>query len=72
MLDPFSDSPDDPRWAQFLDEANALALAHGARPSLSQTKRVAPGTAGSATLDPRCTRERFLTPYFRQFLLQQP
>lgn len=67
MMDPFCDNPDDSRWHAYLDEVNVFALQHGARFSLTQTKRVKPG---QAHLDPRFVRSRFLTPYFKQFILK--
>lgn len=36
MMDPFSSDPLEPRWADYLAEANRFAKAHGAKFSLTQ------------------------------------
>ncbi len=65
MVDPITGKCDDPRWLQFCEQYNTLALHHKATVSLSQTKCL---KAGQASLPAELTRERFLTPFFRQFV----
>ncbi len=65
MVDPITGRCDDPRWLQFCEQYNTLALQHNAVVSLSQTKCLKPG---QATLPVELTRERFLTSFFKQFV----
>ncbi|KAF8056371.1 hypothetical protein HT031_006370 [Scenedesmus sp. PABB004] len=65
MLDPITDNPDHPHWLPFNAAYTAWAVSQGGAPSLSQTKGLVPG---QASLPARLTRQRFLTPYFAQYV----
>lgn len=56
------------QWPRFNEEYNKWAISMGANVSLSQTKAL---KAGDATLPRRVTRERFLTPFFRTFVVEE-
>jgi len=66
MVDPITGVCDDPRWLQFCREYNTWAIGLGANVSLSQTKEL---TRGQASLPVSLTRERFLTPFYSQFVV---
>ena len=68
VFDPIYGDPAEPRWVQFYTQLLPLARSLGARVGGSQTKAL--GTLPRALPLPRgFARERFLTPYFRQFLV---
>jgi hypothetical protein len=79
MLDPIHHDPSCPRWRRFNQAYNHWAVAHGANVSLSQTKDLPPsrGGGGASSMPPplggalpaSLARERFVTPYFRGFLV---
>jgi hypothetical protein len=54
------------QWAAFNEAYTAWAVSMGAIPSLSQTKGLQPG---QASLPAHLTRERFLTPYYKSFVV---
>jgi len=69
MLDPIHSDPEDPRWRAF-NEAYALwAVALGANVSLSQTKGLPASPELGGALPASLARERFVTPFFRPFLV---
>lgn len=55
-----------PQWVAFNEAYTAWAVSMGAIPSLSQTKGLKPG---QVTLPKALTRERFLTPYYKSFVV---
>ena len=68
MFDPIYDDPAEPRWAQFYTQLLPLARSLGARVGGSQTKALST-LPGALPLPRGFARERFLTPYFQQFLV---
>ncbi len=68
VFDPVYEDPEEPRWLEFCRQLLPVAHALGARAGGSQTKAL--GTLPAALPLPRgFARERFLTPFFRQFLV---
>lgn len=68
VFDPIFEDPAEPRWVRFCAELLPRARALGARPGGSQTKALG-GLPGALPLPRALARQRFLTPFFRQFLV---
>lgn len=65
-FDPFCSSPTDPRWHQFAQEYNKLAIhTLGGNASPIQTQWLQPG---DVKIPRRLARPRFTTKYYEQFL----
>jgi hypothetical protein len=67
MLDPIHHDPACSRWQKFNEAYNHWAVAHGANVSLTQTKGLTVALGGA--LPQSLARERFVTPFFRAFLV---
>ena len=66
-FDPFCSNPADPRWRQFAEEYNELALRTlGGNGSPIQTQWLQPG---DVSIPKRLARPRFTTKYYDQFLV---
>ena len=65
-FDPFTSDPSDPRWREFSEGYNHLAIhTLGATPSPIQTQWLQPG---DLTIPRHLARPRFTTKYYEQFL----
>lgn len=69
MLDPIHNDPNSREWHRFNEAYARWAVALGANVSLSQTKGLPPGPGLGGALPSSIARERFLTPFFRQFVV---
>jgi hypothetical protein len=74
MLDPIHRDPSDAEWRHFNEAYTRWAVAHGANVSLSQTKGMGGGGGGDeglgGTLPASLARERFVTPFFRPYVVR--
>lgn len=71
MLDPVHNDPTSAEWHHFNEAYTRWAVAHGANVSLTQTKAMGEGPSLGGALPQSLARERFVTPFFKPFIVSE-